>query len=151
LAASGRTSVRASLDRLDWPTAPSLAHPAGPQAQHPVVIENAPDDLRRRGKGVEVHPLDRLDGLGHSRRRCRLAVRLSRSCEQDQRKSRWEPPPDSDLIGIPLVVGMAVALLAIALAFVFLGGLGGLIVVGVVLIVALAISYRVVTSSEPRD
>jgi hypothetical protein len=43
---------------------------------------------------------------------------------------------------------MAVALLAITLAFVFLGGLGGLIVIGVVLIAALAISYRVVTSSE---
>ncbi len=72
---------------------------------------------------------------------------MSRSPE-DQRKSRWEPPPDSDLIGIPLVLGMAVALLAITLAFVFLGGLGGLIVIGVVLIAALAISYRVVTSSE---
>lgn len=73
---------------------------------------------------------------------------VSRPPEQDQRKSRWEPPPDSDLIGIPLVLGMAVALLAITLAFVFLGGWGGLIVVGVVLIAALAISYRVVTSSE---
>jgi hypothetical protein len=43
---------------------------------------------------------------------------------------------------------MAVALLAIALAFVFLGAWGGLIVIGIVLIAALAISYRVVTSSE---
>jgi hypothetical protein len=46
---------------------------------------------------------------------------------------------------------MALALLAIALAFVFLGGLGGLIVVGIVVIAALAISYRVVTSSDTRD
>jgi flagellar basal body-associated protein FliL len=73
---------------------------------------------------------------------------MSGSPEQDQRKSRWEPPSDSDLIGIPLIVGMAVALLAITLAFVFLGGWGGLIVVGVVLIAALAISFRIVTSSS---
>jgi hypothetical protein len=73
---------------------------------------------------------------------------MSRSPEQDQRKTRWEPPTDSDLIGIPLVVGMAVALLVITLAFVFLGGWGGLIAVGVVLIAALVISYRIVTSSE---
>jgi hypothetical protein len=73
---------------------------------------------------------------------------MSRPPEQDQGKSRWEPPTDSDLIGIPLVVGMAVALLVIALAFVFLGGWGGLIAVGVVVIAALVISYRVVTSSE---
>ncbi len=71
---------------------------------------------------------------------------MSRPPEQDQRKSRWEPPPDSDLVGIPLVLGMAVALLAITLAFVFLDW-AGLIVLGVVLIGALAISYRVVTSS----
>jgi uncharacterized membrane protein YkvI len=73
---------------------------------------------------------------------------MSRSPEQDQRKSRWEPATDSDLIGIPLVVGMAVALLVITLAFVFLGGWGGLIAVGVVVIASLVISYRIVTSSE---
>lgn len=71
--------------------------------------------------------------------------------ERDRRNSRWVPASDSDLIGIPLVVGMAVALLAIALAFAFLGGWGGLIVLGLVLIVALAISYRVVMSSETED
>lgn len=76
---------------------------------------------------------------------------MERSPEQDQRKSRWGPPPDSDLIGIPLVLGIAVALLVITLAFVFLGGWGGLIAVGVVLIAALAISYRVVTESESKD
>jgi hypothetical protein len=75
---------------------------------------------------------------------------MGQSPEQDPRKSRWGPPPDSDLIGIPLVLGMAVALLAIALAFVFLDW-AGLIVVGVVLIAALAISYRVVSESERRD
>ena len=75
---------------------------------------------------------------------------MERPPEQDQRKSRWGPPPDSDLIGIPLVLGIVVALLAIALAFVFLHW-AGLIVVGVVLIAALAISYRVVTGSESQD
>jgi hypothetical protein len=75
---------------------------------------------------------------------------MERSPEQDRRKSRWGPPPDSDLIGIPLVLGMAVALLAIALAFIFLDW-AGLIVLGVVLIAALAISYRVVTGSEDAD
>ena len=58
--------------------------------------------------------------------------------------------PTQDLIGIPLVLGIAVALLAIVLAFVFLDW-AGLIVVGVVLIAALAISYRVVTESESKD
>jgi hypothetical protein len=43
-----------------------------------------------------------------------------------------------------------VALLAIALAFIFLDW-AGLIVLGVVLIAALAISYRVVTGSEDAD
>ena len=76
---------------------------------------------------------------------------MERSREQDQRKSRWGPPPDSDLIGIPLVLGIVVAILVITLAFVFLGGWGGLIAVGVVLIAALAISYRVVTESESND
>ena len=75
---------------------------------------------------------------------------MERSPEQDPRKSRWEPPPDSDLIGIPLVLGMVVALLAITLAFVFLDW-AGLFVVGVVLIAALAISYRVVTGSEREE
>ncbi len=72
------------------------------------------------------------------------------SPEQDQRKSRWEPPPDSDLIGIPLVLGVTVAVLAILAAFFFLGWVG-VIVLGVVLIAALAISYRVVTGSESAD
>jgi hypothetical protein len=76
---------------------------------------------------------------------------MERSPEQDQRKSRWGPPPDSDLIGIPLVLGGAVAVLAILVAFFFIGGWAGMIVLGVVLIAALAISYRVVTGSESED
>ena len=69
---------------------------------------------------------------------------------QDQRKSRWQPPPDSDLIGIPLVLGVALAVLAILAAFAFIGWVG-LVVLGVVLIAALVISYRVVTSSDTED
>ncbi len=73
------------------------------------------------------------------------------SPENDPRDSRWEPPPDSDLIGIPLFVGIGVAVLAIAAAFAFIGGLAGLIVLLAVLVLALAISYRVVTASDPGD
>jgi hypothetical protein len=75
---------------------------------------------------------------------------MERSGEQDRRESRWEPPPDSDLIGIPLVLGAGVALLAILAAFFFLGWVG-FIVLGVVLVVALAISYRVIAGSESQD
>ena len=70
--------------------------------------------------------------------------------EPDQRKSRWQPPADSDLIGIPLVLGVVLAVLAILAAFIFIGWLG-LIVLGVVLIAALAISFRVVTASESEN
>ncbi len=64
--------------------------------------------------------------------------------------SRWQPPTDSDLVGIPLVLGVALAVLAILAAFVFIGWFG-LIVLGVVLIAALAISYRVITASESEE
>jgi hypothetical protein len=70
--------------------------------------------------------------------------------EPGQRKSRWQPPPDSDLAGIPLVLGVGVAVIAIIAAFVFLGWVG-MIVLVVVLIAALAISFRVITGSETRD
>lgn len=70
--------------------------------------------------------------------------------EQDRRKSRWQPPPDSDLTGIPLVLGVALAVLAIIAAFIFLGWIG-MIVLVVVLIAALVISFRVITASETED
>lgn len=66
-------------------------------------------------------------------------------------RRQWGPPPDSDLIGIPLFIGLAVAVVAIAVAFAFVGGLAGLIVLIAVLLIALAVSYRVTTDSDPRD
>ncbi len=70
--------------------------------------------------------------------------------EQGQRKSRWQPPSDSDLTGIPLVVGVALAVLAILAAFIFIGWFG-LIVLVVVLLAALGLSYRVITASDTED
>ncbi|MGH2983264.1 MAG: hypothetical protein ACRDK5_03255 [Solirubrobacterales bacterium] len=75
---------------------------------------------------------------------------MERFPEQDQRKSRLGAPPDSDLIGIPVVLGVTVAVLAILAAFFFIGWVG-LIVLVVVLVAALAISYRVVTGAENED
>ena len=63
------------------------------------------------------------------------------------RKSRLEPPPDSDLIGIPLVLGMTVAVLAILATFFFIGWIG-VIVLGAVLVTGLAVSYLVMSRSE---
>ncbi len=71
--------------------------------------------------------------------------------DEDRSDSEWVPPPDSDLIGIPLFVGIAVALLAITAAFAFIGGLAGLITLIAVLVLALAISYRVVMASDIED
>jgi hypothetical protein len=71
--------------------------------------------------------------------------------QKDGRDSRWAPPPDSDLIGVPLLLGMGAAALVITAAFVFIGGLAGLLALIVVLVLALAISYRVVTASDPED
>jgi hypothetical protein len=55
-----------------------------------------------------------------------------------------------DLVSIPLVVGVALAVLAIITAFVFIGWIG-MIVLIVVLIAALLISFRVVAASETED
>jgi len=77
---------------------------------------------------------------------CNLGF-VGNSPEQDRRRSRWLPPPDSDLTGIPLAVGGALAVLAILAAFVFVGWVG-MVVLVVVLIVALGISYRVISASD---
>jgi hypothetical protein len=69
----------------------------------------------------------------------------------DRDRSQWGPPPDSDLIGLPLFIGIAVAAAAIAAAFIFIGGLAGLIVLLAVLVLALGISYRVVVDSDTSD
>lgn len=75
---------------------------------------------------------------------------MGSSTGQERRRSRWLPPADSDLIGIPLVAGVALAVLAIFAAFVFIGW-AGLLVLVVVLFVALGISYRVMTASDTED
>lgn len=66
--------------------------------------------------------------------------------EHTHRRFRIPPPPESDLIGIPLVVGMAVAALVVVAGFVIAGWLGMVLLVAA-LVVALAISYRLVTDS----
>lgn len=69
----------------------------------------------------------------------------------DKRSPRFRlgPPPSSDLVGTPLVVGVILAVLAILATFVFIGW-PGMIVLLIVLVAALAISYRVVMDSERR-
>lgn len=69
--------------------------------------------------------------------------------EKDQRQSRWQPPPDSDLPAISLAVGATLAVLAILAAFVFIGWVGMIVLVAV-LVAALGISYRVVTASNTK-
>ena len=59
---------------------------------------------------------------------------------------RLGAPPDSDLIGIPLVLGTLVAVFASVAAIYLLGWVGMLVMVAV-LVAALAISYLVVTGS----
>jgi hypothetical protein len=72
------------------------------------------------------------------------------SSGDDRSKRGWGPPPDSDLIGIPLVLGVTLAVIATIAAFIFIGWFG-LIVLGVVLVAALAISFRVIMDSESDD
>lgn len=67
--------------------------------------------------------------------------------DDQQRRSRWEMPQDSDLVGIPLAIGAIVAVLAIIAGFAFLGWFG-LIVLVVVLFLALWVSYRAITASD---
>lgn len=71
--------------------------------------------------------------------------------EKDRSDSRWGPPPDSDLIGIPLLLGIGVALLTIAAAFVFIGAFAGLIALLAAIVLALAIIYRVVMATDIED
>ena len=90
--------------------------------------------------------------VAHVRRAYRLGRLMNDPRPQkDRSDSRWVPPRDSDLIGIPLFLGIGAAALVIVLAFAFIGGLAGLIALIVVLVLALAISYRVVTASDPED
>jgi hypothetical protein len=70
---------------------------------------------------------------------------------RDRSDSRWTPPADTDLVGLPLFVGMGVAAVAVVAAFMFIGGLAGLIVLIAVLVLALAVSYRAVMASDVED
>ena len=61
------------------------------------------------------------------------------------------PPPDSDLVGLPLVIGLVVAVAAVGAAFWLIGAGAGVAVLVGVLVIALAISWRVVSSSDVED
>ena len=89
------------------------------------------------------------DPLDPDRCACNLLV-VESSPDKVRRRSRWQPPPDSDLVGVPLVLGAALAVLAILAAFFFIGWVG-LVVLVVILIAALAISFRVMSASDPED
>jgi hypothetical protein len=70
---------------------------------------------------------------------------------KDRKSSRWVPPPDSDLTGIPLVLGLILSVVVVVAAFAFIGPLAGLVALVVILVIALAISYRVVTAADVED
>ena len=61
------------------------------------------------------------------------------------------PPPDSDLVGLPLLIGLVVAVAAVGAAFWLIGAGAGVAVLVVVLVIALVISWRVVSSSDVED
>jgi hypothetical protein len=61
------------------------------------------------------------------------------------------PPPDSDLVGLPLVIGLVVAVAAVGAAFWLIGAGAGIAVLVVVLAIALVIGWRVVASSDIED
>lgn len=68
----------------------------------------------------------------------------------EKRTSCWQPPPDSDLVGIPLVLGLVVAVLAVIASFVFLDWFG-FVVLLIVLIGGLALSFHVISASDVDD
>jgi hypothetical protein len=82
-------------------------------------------------------------------RRCQAGRTVQDASHKRERRFRLGPLPDSDLIGIPLAVGVSLAVLAILATFIFIGW-PGMIVLGIVLVAALAISYRVVMDAEQR-
>jgi hypothetical protein len=71
--------------------------------------------------------------------------------EPPRERREWGPPPDSDLIGIPLVVGMIAAILVVVAAFVFIGVGAGIAALVLGLVLALAISYRIVSDADVED
>jgi hypothetical protein len=69
----------------------------------------------------------------------------------DRKRAGWGPPPDSDLVGVPLVVGLVIAVLFVVAAFVLIGPIVGIVALILVLILALAVSYRVVSDTDVED
>jgi hypothetical protein len=68
-----------------------------------------------------------------------------------RKRGAWSPPPDSDLIGIPLIVGILVAVLVVVAAFALIGVAAGIVALVLVLVAALAVSYRVVSDADVED
>ncbi len=71
--------------------------------------------------------------------------------EKNQKSSRWVPPPDSDLIGIPLVLGLLVSLVVIVAAFALIGPFVGLLALFLVVVLGLVIGYRVLAAADVED
>lgn len=68
-----------------------------------------------------------------------------------RKRGEWSPPPDSDLIGIPLIVGIVAAIAVVVLAFALIGATAGIVALVLVLIAAFAISYRVFSDADVED
>ena len=68
--------------------------------------------------------------------------------ETEERSSDWDPPADSDLVGLPLILGLLLAIVVVVAAFLLIGATAGLITVIVVVVAALAIAYRVFIASD---
>ncbi|MBM3667603.1 MAG: hypothetical protein FJW90_09040 [Actinobacteria bacterium] len=61
------------------------------------------------------------------------------------------PPPDSDLVVFPLLIGIVIALAAIGAAFWLIGAGAGIAVLVAVIAIAVVVAYRVLASSEVKD
>jgi len=73
------------------------------------------------------------------------------SSGQGPKEPRQGGPPDSDLIGIPVVLGVALAFLAALAAFVLIGPMVGLLVVIAAVVIGLLISFREIRRAEIED
>lgn len=73
------------------------------------------------------------------------------SPEPTRKRGAWSPPPDSDLIGIPLIAGIVAAIALVVAAFAFVGAAAGIVALLLVLIAAFAVTYRVVSDADVED